>query len=408
MLEFAGYYAILCRTLLAQMPGFVTPLGQVWSLRMRYEQPDSARGSVAITRPAGQHTFPTRLAGGTLLVILTGIACASCARSHASWRQTTSTDGQLVGDVRAGTVGACNELTPAAVGGPMPKEPVLTLRWLGTTNFELAFGQTVALLDAYYDRGPRNRPVGVSPADMSRADLILIGHGHSDHIADAAAIAKKTGAIVVGAPLSIQVVLDAGLPRGQTRTVTGQRGELLRFPDFSVEPVLAQHSVLSRPAMAKFREIVGELLPPPTADELEAERVIEARGSSDPRVQTEGTLAFVFTFKSGFRLLFLDSAGPITEAERQLMRRIEQTDVAIVAYQGQYLAEKQMAITLPLIKLFRPRIYIPAHHDALAGYFPDLGIEPLFMAIRDELPGTRTIAPLYRAPICLSVQTQDH
>lgn len=363
---------------------------------------------MAIARPAGQHTFPTRLPGVTLLVILTGIVCGSCARAPASWGQSTSSEGQLVSDVHAGSVRACNALTPAAVGGPMPKEPVLTLRWLGTTNFELAFGQTVALLDAYYDRGPRNRPVGASPGAMTRADLIFIGHGHFDHIADAAALAKKTGAIVVGAPLSIQVVLDAGLPRAQTRTVTGQGGELLRFPDFSVEPVLAQHSVLSRPAMAKFGEIASELLPPPTAEEVEAERVIEARGSSDPGVRTQGTLAFVFTFKSGFRLLFLDSAGPITEAERQLMRRIKQTDVAIVAYQGQYLAQTQMAITLPLIKLFRPRIYIPAHHDALAGYFPDLGVEPLFMAIRDELPGTSTVAPLYRTPICLSVQTQDH
>jgi len=119
----------------------------------------------------------------------------------------------------------------------------------------------------------------------------------------------------------------------------------------------------------------------------------------------QGTIAFVFTFTGGFRLLFLDSAGPITEAERQLMRRIKRTDVAIIAYQGQYLAEAQIAVTLPLIKLFRPRLYIPAHHHALAGYFPDLGMEPLFMAIRDELPGTKTIAPLYRMPICLNVET---
>jgi hypothetical protein len=155
--------------------------------------------------------------------------------------------------------------------------------------------------------------------------------------------------------------------------------------------------------MTKFGEIVAELLPAPTPAELEAERAIEARGSSDPGVGTEGTIAFLFTFTGGLRLLFLDSAGPITDAERQLMRRIKRTDVAIIAYQGQYLAEAQMAVTLPLIKLFRPRLYIPAHHDALAGYFPDLGVEPLFMAIRDQLPGTTTIAPLYRTPICLSV-----
>jgi L-ascorbate metabolism protein UlaG (beta-lactamase superfamily) len=155
--------------------------------------------------------------------------------------------------------------------------------------------------------------------------------------------------------------------------------------------------------MTKFGEMVGELLPAPTPAELEAERVIDARGSSDPTVGTEGTIAYLFTFTGGLRLVFLDSAGPITEAEQRLMRRIKQTDVAIIAYQGQYLAGPQMAVTLPLIKLFRPRLYIPTHHDALAGYFPDLGVEPLFMAIRDQLPGTTTISPLYRTPICLNV-----
>lgn len=362
---------------------------------------------MAIAKPAPRHPFSTRFPGVTLLVVLTGIAAGACARAPANGGQYTSSHAQRPDDARAASVSACKDLTPAAVGGFMPEEPVLTLRWLGTTNFELAYGQTVALLDAFYDRGPRNRPIGISAGAVSRADLIFIGHGHFDHIADAATIAKKTGALVVGAPLSIQVVLDAGLPHAQTRTVTGQGGELLRFPDFTVEPVLAQHSVLSRPAMAKFGEIVSELLPPPTADEVQAERIIEARGGSDPRVRTQGTLAFLFTFKSGFRLLFLDSAGPITEAEKQLMHQVKQIDVAIIAYQGQYLAETQMAVTLPLIKLFRPRLYIAAHHDALAGYFPDLGVEPLFMAIRDELPGTETIAPLYRTPICLSVEMQD-
>jgi hypothetical protein len=79
--------------------------------------------------------------------------------------------------------------------------------------------------------------------------------------------------------------------------------------------------------------------------------------------------------------------------------------VAIIAYQGQYLAEAQMAVTLPLIRLFRPNLYIPTHHDALAGYFPDLGVEPLFMAIRDQLPGTVTIAPLYLTAICLDARS---
>ena len=81
------------------------------------------------------------------------------------------------------------------------------------------------------------------------------------------------------------------------------------------------------------------------------------------------------------------------------MARIGGTDLSIVAYQGQYLAERQVAATLPLVKLFHPSLYLPAHHDAIAGLFLDIGVEPLLMAIRDELPGTTTMSPLYRTPV---------
>lgn len=55
---------------------------------------------------------------------------------------------------------ACTSLVPAAIGGPMPSGSIATLRWLGTTNFELAYRGQVILLDTYYDRGPRYRPIG--------------------------------------------------------------------------------------------------------------------------------------------------------------------------------------------------------------------------------------------------------
>jgi hypothetical protein len=42
----------------------------------------------------------------------------------------------------------CSSLVPVVTGGPAPPASVIQLRWLGTANYELAFGQTVVLLDA--------------------------------------------------------------------------------------------------------------------------------------------------------------------------------------------------------------------------------------------------------------------
>jgi L-ascorbate metabolism protein UlaG (beta-lactamase superfamily) len=71
----------------------------------------------------------------------------------------------------------------------------LTITWLGHASFAIVTpgGKTV-LFDPWYTGNP-SFPEGRRPAT---ADLVLVSHGHSDHITDAAAMAKSTGATVVG------------------------------------------------------------------------------------------------------------------------------------------------------------------------------------------------------------------
>ncbi len=298
---------------------------------------------------------------------------------------------------------ACHSLEPAAVGGPMlPKSRhTIVLRWLGTANYELAYAGNVYLLDTYYDRGPRDHPIGVTAAQVTKATAIFIGHGHFDHMSDAVPVARQTHAPVVGAPVTIETAVKMGLPREQGVPVSG--GETLHYPGVTVETALAQHSTLSRDvldATAQLFKIEDEPLSPQDAA---ARKAIFERGTFSPDVITKGTIAYAFVFDTGFKLVFIDSAGPITEGDRALARKLGRADLAIVAYQGHPTAEKQIAATLPLVELFKPRIFLPAHHDQSFGTFLDLGIEPLFEAIRDALPDAKTIAPLYRTPICVDI-----
>lgn len=304
---------------------------------------------------------------------------------------------------------ACQTLTPTALGGPSPRgRSTLVLRWLGTSNQEIAFRDTVVLLDAYYDRAPRTRSIGFTRDQVKRADAILIGHGHGDHMADAQYVASRTNARVFGGPPTIETARKLGLPEKQAVLVKG--GEVEKFNGFTVQAILARHADLT--AVMHRIQIFGPALAaamdPPLSEQEKAHATeINARGTSEPRVVTEGTIAYLFTFDGGFKLLWLDSAGAITEGERQVMNQVKETDVALVAYQGNYLAKEQVAATLPLIKLFNPRYYIPTHHDEIAGTFWDQATYPLFMAIRDEMPQTKTIDPLYRTPICIDVSRKD-
>lgn len=71
----------------------------------------------------------------------------------------------------------------------------LQITWLGHSSFRLRTpGGKEVLLDPWYT----GNPAFPSNARPTRADLILLSHGHSDHVNDAAAIAKHTGATVVG------------------------------------------------------------------------------------------------------------------------------------------------------------------------------------------------------------------
>lgn len=71
----------------------------------------------------------------------------------------------------------------------------LAITWLGHASFVLRTpGGKSVLFDPWYTGNP-SFPENAKPA---KADLILVSHGHSDHITDAAAMAKATGATVVG------------------------------------------------------------------------------------------------------------------------------------------------------------------------------------------------------------------
>ncbi len=70
----------------------------------------------------------------------------------------------------------------------------LAITWLGHSSFRLRTpGGKEILFDPWYT----GNPAFPAHARPKAADLILISHGHSDHITDAQAMAKETNATVV-------------------------------------------------------------------------------------------------------------------------------------------------------------------------------------------------------------------
>jgi L-ascorbate metabolism protein UlaG (beta-lactamase superfamily) len=291
---------------------------------------------------------------------------------------------------------------PAAIGGPMlpASDDRVVLRWLANINYEVDYHGQTFLLDAAYNRKPRNRPLGFTAEQVKKADLILIGHAHFDHMSDAPMVARQTGAKVVGDPIAVETAVKMGLPRSQTMVVKG--GESFKVGDVTVDVALAHHSEPGAGLTAALGNLFVLENGPLTPEEQATTTAVMARGSFDPAIAATGTMVYALTFPNGFKIVHVSSGGPITDGDRALAQKLGPVDIAIVAYQAHATFAPLVAATFPLVQLFKPRLFLPGHHDASYGTWLYLGLEPLFEKIRDDLPDTRFLAPLYRSPICVA------
>src|SRR6185369_977289 len=69
----------------------------------------------------------------------------------------------------------------------------IRLTWLGHAAMTLDIGNTHLVVDPFLT----GNPVASTTPDKLPADFILITHGHSDHVGDSVAIARRTGATII-------------------------------------------------------------------------------------------------------------------------------------------------------------------------------------------------------------------
>src|SRR5436309_13000438 len=100
---------------------------------------------------------------------------------------------------------------------------------LGVATFRLTIGNLVVFLDAYLDRVPAAPSVGLTTADVERADYVLVGHSHFDHLWGAERIVARTGAIVIGSHETVRLLHDVDrIPETQLIAVAGGQPIALR------------------------------------------------------------------------------------------------------------------------------------------------------------------------------------
>lgn len=254
---------------------------------------------------------------------------------------------------------------------PLPSQPRLTLTWHGTAGFTLEADGRTLVIDPFLTR-PGLLATGLAPLVSNqalveryvpRADDVLVGHAHHDHVLDAPGLCQRTGARLIGSPDVCNVGRAAGLPETQLVSTLGRE-------DVDSGP-LTVHGLPSRHGKVYFGRVTlpGNIPTPP---------------SWPPRLRElrHGLVLNWLVRSRSASVVHIDSADFIDDELRG-----HSCDVLCLCAIGRAARPRYVADAVALLK---PRFVIPCHWDwffspldAPARLLPGVDLPGMIGEIRD-------------------------
>ena len=203
----------------------------------------------------------------------------------------------------------------AGIVQPVSAAGKIEVTWIGHATFEIVSpGGTTLLIDPFILKNPKT-PAAMKDLALYQPDAILVTHSHFDHSADVAAIAKSTGAKVVGASDHIR---SFDLAKGQD--LRGNPGGKVKVGDIVIHFVPAMHS-------------------------------------STPGGRPVG---FVLEFADGRTLYDTGDTGIFGDME--LIQELHAPNIILLQAGGGPFNQDPKAAALAIKKYFKPDVIVPMHY----------------------------------------------
>lgn len=218
----------------------------------------------------------------------------------------------------------------------LAQSPKVEVLWLGQSAFRITTpGGKVIVTDPWLVKNP------ITPAEykdlgkLGKVDLLLVSHGHGDHIADAPELARRNNIPMYGpGDLNMTLTTLGVLPPAQLPRFN-KSGRITPLPGIKVTQTHAEHSsvyVWSNPASGKD----------------------ETHPGGEP-------VGFIIELENGFRIWHMGDTGVF--GDMKWIADYYKPDLVLIPIGGHFTMDPKDA-AWAVKHLIKPRAVIPMHYGA--------------------------------------------